>query len=97
MKNDIKHSILNPTKKSDIILLEIYRKIYSAIGINFDDLINDGDIIDRQVDIHFDRYEMNHEVMMGIINRVLIDRKVRKIERQRYINTILLGCSPRTI
>ena len=94
---DIIHDALNPNDKDSKIILEIYRELYKSCGADFDKLVKESTIVDGRIQIPYMDYSMKHSDMENIINKILTKRRVYKWRRQRFIATILLGCSPKSI
>lgn len=68
------------------ILLEVYREVYSHIGVDFDK-------IDKTENFFLD-YELCDKEQEKILNRVINKYKLGGWQRQCIKNSYWLGCSP---
>lgn len=69
------------------ILLELYRTVYSDIGINFDDI--------DKVDDFFMNYEMSHERQREILDEVFKKHKLPSYKRNGIEISYWMGCAPK--
>jgi hypothetical protein len=83
----------------DDAILECYTLLYEAATpqADFKTLVataktdENGELV-----IPFNDYELEESKMIHIINDVIKKHKIKKVYRQGFKNTILLGCSPKT-
>ncbi len=85
---------MRATKKEEQLIMDIYRKIYSEIGIDLDELIKQG-VTKR--DGWFDNYYMPQERQDEIIEEMLSKIKMTKLKRQMLRNTLYLGALPSNV
>ena len=83
---------MRATKKEEQLIMDIYRKIYSEIGIDLDELIKQG-VTKR--DGWFDNYYMPQTKQDEIIEEMLSKIKMTKLKRQMLRNTLYLGALPK--
>ena len=83
---------MRATKKEEQLILDIYRKIYSEIGIDLDELIKQG-VTKR--DGWFDNYYMPQTKQDEIIEEMLSKIKMTRLKRQMLRNTLYLGALPK--
>lgn len=80
----------------DYKIMDCYREMYARAtpSADFDELMANASIGDdgRKI-IDFMNYELNHPEFMKILKKH--SRSVPKLYRERFENTILLGCSPK--
>ncbi len=74
------------SEKLTKILVQAYREVYSAIGVDFD-------AIDKVQDFFLDYYLCDKE-QEKILNRVINSHKLKTYERQCIKNSYWLGISP---
>ena len=76
------------------ICMEIYRKMFSEATpkANFDVLISTGE---AKKEGFFMNYYLRKEKQEEIINAICKKHKLAKHEKEKVINEIYLGCSPR--
>jgi hypothetical protein len=85
--------------KDEEILLNIYRDLYanSEPKGNFDELFKNATINELgQKEIPFMDYEITNSKENEIFKKHLVGKGFTKLKQQSFINTVLLGCSPRT-
>ena len=85
---------MRATKKEEQLIMDIYRKIYSEIGIDLDELIKQG-VTKREG--WFDSYYMPQEKQDEIIEEMLSKIKMTKLKRQMLRNTLYLGALPSNV
>ena len=83
---------MRATKKEEQLIMDIYRKIYSEIGIDLDELIKQG-VTKR--DGWFDNYYMPQTKQDEIIEEMLSKIKMTRLKRQMLRNTLYLGALPK--
>lgn len=83
---------MRATKKEEQLIMDIYRKIYSEIGIDLDELIKQG-VTKR--DGWFDNYYMPQTKQDELIEEMLSKIKMTKLKRQMLRNTLYLGALPK--
>ena len=82
---------MRATKKEEQLILDIYRRIYSEIGVDLDELIEQG----VTKEIGWDSsYFLAQEKQDEIIEEMLSKIKMTKLKRQMLRNTLYLGCLP---
>jgi hypothetical protein len=85
-------------KKEDEALMKCYVELYknSTPQADFKLLVENATINERgQKEIDFMSYEIEEEVYQKIVNSVIKEYKIRGFMKQRFKNTIALGCSPK--
>lgn len=97
-RKELIENILNPQTDEDRVILNTYKQIYDAIGVDFVDLVKNGKMIKdfkgaAQIEIPFMDYEIDREVMESTID--FNAKSLPSLHRDGFRNTILLGCSPR--
>lgn len=75
------------------ILLEVYKKVYSELGEDFDKLKEDGTTQQEQ---WFMEYEMPHKRQEEILEEVFNKYKLNKATRGIISINYWLGCSPKS-
>ena len=84
--------------KEEKLILDCYRELFanSKPKADFDKLVANATINERgQKEIPFMDYEIDHDLLLEIIDKY--SKRLRtKWKRQRFMGTILLGCSPKT-
>ena len=85
---------MRATKKEEQLIMDIYRKIYSEIGIDLDELIKQG-VTKR--DGWFDNYYMPQTKQDEIIEEMLSKIKMTRLKRQMLRNTLYLGALPSNV
>lgn len=70
------------------LLLNIYRALYKECDVDFDKLreLNELDF--------FMHYYVPQEKQTKIVNNCLKGKRITKLKKQAFLNTISLGCSP---
>jgi hypothetical protein len=93
----IKH-LHNPTKSmlEDALIFKCYEELYakSEPAADFMQLLRDAEVSDYgKLNIPYHKYFIDKDVMDAIIDKYA--KKLREQwKRERFINTIYLGCSP---
>ena len=86
--------------KDEKIIWEIYRRLFknSVPKGDFDELVKNATTnAAGQKEIPFMNYEIEEELMDDIIEKTLIEYKVKtRYKRKLFKQTIYLGCSPKT-
>ena len=77
--------------KEEKLLFDIYRAVYKEIGVDFDALIESGET--RQ-DGWFSKYFLEETRQKEILENMLKNKKISKLNKQRIRNSYWLGCSP---
>ena len=85
---------MRATKKEEQLILDIYRRIYSEIGVDLDELIEQG-VTKREG--WFDNYYMPQTKQDEIIEEMLSKIKMTRLKRQMLRNTLYLGCLPSNV
>ena len=85
---------MRATKKEEQLMMNIYRRIYSEIGVDLDELIKQG-VTKREG--WFDSYYMPQEKQDEIIEEMLSGHKMTRLKRQMLRNTLYLGSLPSSV
>ena len=85
---------MRATKKEEQLIMDIYRRIYSEIGVDLDELIKQG-VTKREG--WFDSYYMPLTKQDEIIEEMLSKIKMTKLKRQMLRNTLYLGALPSNV
>jgi len=83
---------MQATKKEEVLMLKIYRALYSEIGVDIDKLIEDGT---TRKEGWFNDYFLEHEKQEEIMEAILKTDRSPKWKKQAIRNSIWLGGSPR--
>lgn len=78
--------------KEEKIIMEIYRAIYTELGINLDELIENGTTKKRG---WFMDYYMPNERQEEIINDILKTKKLSKLRKEVIKRSLWLGATPK--
>ena len=78
--------------KEEKLLLDVYRSVYSELGVDIDKLIEDGITQQEQ---WFMEYEMPHKRQEEILEEVFIKHKIPKYKRKQLSIAYWLGVSPK--
>ena len=80
------------------VAFDIYRELYANAtpSANFDELFEHAEIVDGKRIIPYEDYEIEEEILMGIMNKHLIANKLKKHEKDAIKFEVLLGVSPKT-
>ena len=81
---------MRATKKEEQLILDIYRRIYSEIYVDFDS-------VDKTSDNWFWNYFLAQEKQDEIIEEMLSKIKMTRLKRQMLRNTLYLGCLPSNV
>ena len=98
-KGKLEELLGHKPSKDEKILYEIYQRIYAEATpkADFYELWKNAGLDERgKKDIKFNDYEIDDDVMSGIIKSTLKEFKIPKYRRESYNVAIYLGCSPRT-
>ena len=79
---------MRATKKEEQLMMDIYRRIYSEIGVDFD-------FVDKTSKNWFLGFFLPQEKQNKIIEEMLKTQKMTRLKRQMLRNTLYLGCLPR--
>lgn len=79
---------MRATKKEEGLILNIYRRIYSEVGVDFDS-------VDKTSKNWFLDFFLPQEKQNEIIEEMLKTQKMTRLKRQMLRNTLYLGCLPR--
>ena len=85
---------MRATKKEEQLIIDIYRKIYSEIGIDLDELIEKG-ITKREG--WFDNYYMSQEKQDEIIEEMLKGKRLTKLKKNAIRASLYLGSLPSSV
>ena len=81
---------MRATKKEEQLILDIYRRIYSEIYVDFDS-------VDKTSDNWFWNYFLAQEKQDEIIEEMLSKIKMTRLKRQMLRNTLYLGALPSSV
>lgn len=81
-------------KKEEKVLMEVYRAVYSELGVDIDELIEDGT---TKKEGWFMEYEMPNERQEQILNDILSKSRLSKHSKQKVRINYWLGGSPKTV
>lgn len=79
---------MRATKKEEQLIMDIYRKIYYEIGVDFDS-------VDKTSKNWFLDFFLQQEKQNKIIEEMLKTQKMTRLKRQMLRNTLYLGCLPK--
>lgn len=79
---------MKATKKEEQLIMDIYRKIYYEIGVDFDS-------VDKTSKNWFLDFFLQQEKQNKIIEEMLKTQKMTRLKRQMLRNTLYLGCLPK--
>lgn len=79
---------MQATKKEEQLIIDIYRRIYYEIGVDFDS-------VDKTSKNWFWEYFLAQERQNEIIEEMLKTQKMTRLKRQMLRNTLYLGCLPK--
>jgi hypothetical protein len=84
--------------KIEEAVMECYRELFAASTPkgDFDELVENAEIIDGKKHIPFMDYEISGTDMERIINNVADRYKIKGYTKRQFYVTIYLGCSPKT-
>ena len=85
---------MRATKKEEQLILDIYRRIYSEIGVDLDELIEQG--VTKEIG-WYSSYFLAQEKQDEIIEEMLSKIKMTKLKRQMLRNTLYLGSLPSNV
>ena len=78
--------------RDEKIMFEIYRAIYEKLGVNFDELIEDGT---TKKEKWFLEYHMPNEQQEEIMDSILKTKKIPKWRKDVIKRSLWLGATPR--
>jgi len=79
---------MRATKKEEQLIMDIYRRIYFEIGVDFDS-------VDKTSKNWFLDFFLPQEKQNEIIEEMLKTQKMTRLKRQMLRNTLYLGCLPK--
>ena len=85
---------MRATKKEEQLMMDIYRRIYSEIGVDLDELIEQG-VTKRGG--WFDDYYMPQTRQDEIIEEMLKDKKLTKLKKNAIRVSLYLGSLPSSV
>ena len=85
---------MKATKKEEQLMMDIYRRIYSEIGVNLDELIKQG-VTKR--DGWFDNYYMPQTKQDEIIEEMLKGKRLTKLKKNAIRVSLYLGSLPSSV
>lgn len=77
--------------KEEKLLFDIYRAVYKEIDVDFDALIESGE---TSKEGWFSKYFLDEKIQKEIMENMLKNKKISKLNKQRIRNSYWLGCSP---
>jgi hypothetical protein len=90
---------MTTNEKMNKALMECYIELYnnSEPKADFELLLKNATIDERgEKVIDFDNYYIDEEIMSGIVDNIINKYKMKSYNKQKFKNTIYLGCSPST-
>lgn len=81
-------------KKEEKILMDVYKAVYSELGVDIDELIEDGT---TKKEGWFMEYEMPNERQEQILKDILSKSKLNKRQKRTVEINYWLGCSPKSV
>lgn len=85
---------MRATKKEEQLMMDIYRRIYSEIGVDLDELIKQG-VTKR--DGWFDSYYMPQTKQDEIIEEMLKGKRLTKLKKNAIRVSLYLGSLPSSV
>ena len=85
---------MRATKKEEQLMMDIYRRIYSEIGVDLDELIKKG-VTKR--DGWFDNYYMPQTKQDEIIEEMLKGKRLTKLKKHAIRASLYLGSLPSSV
>ena len=85
---------MRATKKEEQLIMDIYRRIYSEIGVDLDELIKQG-VTKR--DGWFDNYYMPQTKQDEIIEEMLKGKRLTKLKKNAIRVSLYLGSLPSSV
>ena len=85
---------MRATKKEEQLMMDIYRRIYSEIGVDLDELIEKG-ITKREE--WFDNYYMPQTKQDEIIEEMLKGKRLTKLKKNAIRVSLYLGSLPSSV
>jgi hypothetical protein len=85
-------------EKNDKALMECYIELYanSTPSADFMELFNNAEINERgQKVIDYNSYEIDEDKFNNIVDSIIKKYKYKSFYKKAFMNTILLGCSPK--
>lgn len=82
------------TKKEEQLIMDIYRRIYSEIGVDLDELIKQG-VTKREG--WFDSYYMPQTKQDEIIEEMLKGKRLTKLKKNAIRVSLYLGSLPSSV
>ena len=87
-------STMRATKKEEQLMMDIYRRIYSEIGVDLDELIEQG-VTKREG--WFDNYYMPQTKQDEIIEEMLKGKRLTKLKKNAIRVSLYLGSLPSSV
>ncbi len=85
---------MRATKKEEQLMMDIYRRVYSEIGVDLDELIKQG-ITKREG--WFDSYYMPQTKQDEIIEEMLKGKRLTKLKKNAIRVSLYLGSLPSSV
>lgn len=85
---------MRATKKEEQLIMDIYRRVYSEIGVDLDELIKQG-VTKREG--WFDNYYMPQTKQDEIIEEMLKGKRLTKLKKNAIRVSLYLGSLPSSV
>ena len=85
---------MRATKKEEQLILDIYRRIYSEIGVDLDELIEKG--ITKEIG-WYNSYFLEQEKQDEIIEEMLKGKRLTKLKKNAIRVSLYLGSLPSSV
>lgn len=85
---------MRATKKEEQLIMDIYRRVYSEIGVDLDELIKQG-VTKREG--WFDNYYMPQTKQDEIIEEMLKGKRLTKLKKNTIRVSLYLGSLPSSV
>ncbi len=85
---------MRATKKEEQLMMDIYRRIYSEIGVDLDELIEKG--VTKEIG-WFDNYYMPQTKQDEIIEEMLKGKRLTKLKKNAIRASLYLGSLPSSV
>ena len=85
---------MRATKKEEQLMMDIYRRIYSEIGVDLDELIEQG--VTKEIG-WYNSYFLAQEKQDEIIEEVLKGKRLTKLKKNAIRASLYLGSLPSSV
>ena len=85
---------MRATKKEEQLILDIYRRIYAEIGVDLDELIEQG--VTKEIG-WYNSYFLAQEKQDEIIEEVLKGKRLTKLKKNAIRASLYLGSLPSSV